>query len=100
MTETYVEQDCCFKHEGRKFCAGGAIVTPEVVIAYPAKDGILTDWHGEQIGRWVSVASWRIYSFTGSIMHQIEARVNGVLYTGRGFGVGMIYKGKRKANGR
>jgi hypothetical protein len=27
-------------------------------------------------------------------MHQFEARVQGVTYTGRGFGEGMIYRGR------
>lgn len=31
-------------------------------------------------------------------MYQIEATVDGITYTGRGAGVGMIYKGKRKAS--
>ncbi len=102
MSELYIERDCCFEHKGRKFCSGGAIVTPDVIVAYPAKDGVLTDWHGEEIGRWKNVASWRpsSSSWIGSIMYQIEARVDGVLYTGRGFGVGMIYRGKRKARGK
>ncbi len=100
MTEVYVERDCCFEHKGRKFCSGGAVVTPDVIIAYPSKDGILTDWHGEQIGRWENVAHWPIFSYMSSTMYQIEARVNGVLYTGRSFGIGMIYRGKRKARGK
>lgn len=31
-------------------------------------------------------------------MLQIEATVDGVTYTGRGFGEDMVYRGKRKAN--
>jgi len=93
----YVEKDCCFEHEGRKFCSGGAVVTPKHCIAYPGKDGVLNDWHGKPVGTWRSVASWPINSWIGSTMHQIEARVDGVLYTGRGFGEGMLYRGKRKA---
>jgi len=31
-------------------------------------------------------------------MHQIEAIVNSVTYTGRGFGEGMVYRGKRKVS--
>ncbi len=95
---TYVEQDCTI--EGRAYTAGGAIVTDQFIIGYPAKGGILTDWHGAELGTWRSVASWRVHSFIGSTMHQIEARVDGVTYTGRGFGEGMIYKGKRKATQR
>lgn len=96
-TPVYVEQDCTVIHNGSKFSSGGAVVTPDHVIAYPDKHGNLTDWHGNKIGTCRSVASWRVESFLGTHMHQIEATVNGIIYTGRGFGAGMIYKGKRKA---
>ena len=94
----YVEKDCCFKHENRKFCAGGAIVTPKHLIAYPGENSILKDWHGKTIGTWKSVARWPVQSWTGSHMHQIEAIVDGVIYTGRGFGENMLYRGRRKSN--
>lgn len=93
----YVETDCKWEHEGRVFESGGAVVTDDVVVAYPAAGGVLCDWHGRELGTWRSVASWRVESFIGSHMHQIEACVDGVTYTGRGFGVGCIYRGKRKA---
>ena len=93
----YVETDCTIEHEGRTFEAGGAIVTPDRILAYPGEGGVLTDWHGRQLGTWREVARWRVHSWIGSHMCQIEARVDGVTYTGRGFGVGCIYRGKRKA---
>ncbi len=93
----YVETDCTFTHEGHTFESGGACVTDDYVVAYPAANGVLTNWHGEPIGTWHKVARWRVHSFIGTHMHQIEALVDGVWYTGRGFGVGCIYKGKRKA---
>ena len=77
--------------------AVGAVVTPDVIVAYPGTGGVLGDWHGNRIGSWEQVASWPVHSWMGSRMFQIEALVDGVLYTGRGFGVGMIYRGKRKA---
>ena len=92
----YVEADCVFVHEGRSFEAGGAVVTPDLVLAYPGAGGVLADWHGEKLGTWRAVASWPVRSYMGSRMYQIEARVNGTTYTGRGFGEGMIYKGRRK----
>ena len=67
-------------------------------IAYPGKDGILHTWHGEAIGSWKATSSWPIRSWVGSKMYQIEARIGDVIYTGRGFGEGMIFKGKRKAS--
>lgn len=94
----YVEKDCVITHEGREFEAGGAVVTTDYIIAYPSKDGRLCDWHGKVIGTWRTVSRWRVNSWYGSHMEQIEAVVDGVRYTGRGFGEGMIYKGKRKAN--
>lgn len=98
MQEThYVETDCTITHEGRKFESGGAVVTPDVIVAYPAKDGTLTDWHGRPLGTYRITSSWRVESYIGSHMHQIEAQVNGVTYTGRGFGIDCLYRGRRKA---
>ena len=96
----YVETDCTVEHEGRTFEAGGAVVTPDRILAYPGAGGVLRDWHGRQLGSWREVASWRMARWSpigGWVMRQIEARVDGVTYTGRGFGVGCIYRGKRKA---
>ena len=84
--------------EGKKFESGGALVTDDRIIAYPDEGGVLKDWHGNKLGTWRSVGSWPVRnSAYGTRMHQIEAKVNGVTYTGRGFGVGMSYSGKRKA---
>lgn len=95
----YLERDCTFTHEGKTFEAGGAVVTPERIIAYPLSKGILGDWHGSPIGRWRIIAQWKTpRSWMSSTMYQIEATVDGITYTGRGAGVGMIYKGKRKAS--
>jgi hypothetical protein len=94
----YIEQDCSFEHEGRKFTAGGAVVAPDFIVAYPKANGVLGDWHGNTIGTWRAASTWRTpRSFYSATMSQIEAEVNGVTYTGRGAGEGMIYKGKRKA---
>lgn len=97
VSTPYVETDCTFPHNGQEFTSGGAVITPDYIVAYPSDNNILTDWHGIVIGTWKTVASWSVESYIGSRMHQIEARVNGIVYTGRGFGKGMSYKGKRKA---
>ena len=111
MEPVYIETNCTFEHGGRTFEAGGAYVTPDRVIAYPGRDetsridprgeatsGPLKDWHGNKIGTWKAVLSWPTpRSYMASRMFQIEAVVNGITYTGRGCGEGMIYKGKRKA---
>ena len=93
----YVEENCCIEHEGKHFCAGGAVVTPEAIIAYPRNDGMLCDWHGKVIGEYQITARWPIRSYWHTEMCQIEAKVDGVFYTGRGMGSGMLYRGKRKA---
>ena len=97
----YVEPDCTFTHEGGSFTAGGAVVTPERIIAYPGKAGVLKDWHGNAIGTWRATATWRTpRSYVAGTMSQIVAKVNGATYTGRGAGEGMIFQGKRMARER
>lgn len=49
----------------------------------------LTDWHGKKIGTCFLSSSWRVNSYIGTRMYQIYARVDGIDYTGRGFGSGM-----------
>ena len=93
----WVERDCTFTHEGRTFEAGGAVVTDAYVVGYPAAGGVLKDWHGNPIGTWAATSSWAVRSYMGSRLYQIRAVVNGVTYTGRGFGEGCIYKGRRAA---
>ena len=101
MTATFVETDCKITHEGRTYEAGGAVVTPDRIVAYPGKAGVLNDWHGNPIGTYRIVATWKTpRSYVSSTMHQIEACVAGVTYTGRGAGEGMIFIGKRKASRR
>jgi hypothetical protein len=98
----YVEQNCVITHEGREFESGGAVVTPYYVIAY-VKDVLnnivtLTDWHGNELGHGRVKAYWATpRSYISSRCYQIDGTINGVTYTGRSAGVGMIWKGKRKA---
>ncbi len=92
-----IEQDCTIEHGGKTFEAGGAIVAPDFCIAYIGPNGALNDWHGRKIGTIRVRSSWRVSSWMGTHMHQIEATVDGVTYTGRSFGEGMIYRGRRKA---
>ena len=111
----YVEQNCIFAHEGRDFENGGAVVTDDFVYAYPSakpfnqptiKDNaerldtwyLLTDWHGNTIGRIMFDSKWRTpNSFVSNVMFQATAVVNGVKYTGRTCGFSMIYKGRKRA---
>jgi hypothetical protein len=96
-TRIFVEQDCTFEAQGRKFESGGAFVSPSHIIAYPKENGVLGDWHGNAIGTWRAVSTWKTpRSYMSSTMSQIEAVVDGIRYTGRGAGEGMIFKGKAK----
>ena len=103
MTQVYIEQNCTIEHEGRRFTSGGAVVTPDHVVAYYV-DGkgevssCVTTWHGETLGRACIVASWATpRSYVSSRMYQIEAIIDGIKYTGRGAGNGMVCKLRRKA---
>ena len=93
--EPYIEQDCTFEHEGRKFESGGAVVTPDWLVAYPGDAGVLSDWHGKPLGTWRVLSSWRVNSWIGSTMYSIECFVDGVRYVGRGFGKGVSLRAKR-----
>lgn len=84
------------EHEGREYRALGAVVTENTIAAYLGKDGQLTNWGGEVIGTYRITASWYTpRSFVSSRMFQVRATVNGVTYTGRSAGVGMLYRGRR-----
>lgn len=109
METPFVERDCVFTANGHSFESGGAIVTDDAIVAYPGDPtnglqdyqagarGPLKTWKGEVIGTWRTVSAWRVRSAFGTHMMQIEAIVNGVTYTGRGMGSGMMFRGRRKA---
>ena len=87
------------EHDGRTFESGGGAVTPTHLACYPNNDGTVALWDGTVIGRyrWISsrpaiffgYRSWR-----GARYYYGRARANGVTYTLRGFGVGMLARGK------
>lgn len=97
----YIEKNCSIEHEGRKFTSGGAIVTPEYLIAYPAKNGVLSDWHGNPIGTYSIIGArdatfFGHRSWQGSTYYYMRAHLpDGSTYSIRGFGIGMIARGKR-----
>ena len=97
----YVERDCTIEHEGRKFESGGAIVTDQYIFAYPRKDGVLGDWHGNPIGTYTVISSreaifFGVRSWQGSRYYYMRAILNdGSVYSLRGFGNGCIARGKR-----
>lgn len=96
----YIEQDCTFTHEGKSFESGGALVTPDRIVAYPGKDGRLNDWHGKQIGTYLFMSSRKAVffgrpSWQGSRYYYMRATVHGKAYSLRGFGVGMVATGRK-----
>ena len=114
-----------FTHEGREFASGGALVTATHAIGYPhfAVDsmsrfhagvgsltpleaiddigarGELRAWSGEVLGMCRVVGRWPVRSHWASHMLQVEATIDGRTYTGRGFGNGMLWRGKVKKGG-
>jgi hypothetical protein len=99
MQTPFVEKNCVVTHEGKSFESGGAVVTDNYLIAYPGENGVLNDWHGNQIGTW-KIINARLARFFGQTSWQgpkyyyMRALVNGKQYSLRGFGKGMIAKGK------
>ena len=99
----YIEQNCTIEHQGRTFESGGAVVTDQYLIAYPAAGSILTDWHGARIGTYSVISSrpavfFGRRSWQGSTYYYMRATLtNGARYSLRGFGTGMIARGRRIA---
>jgi hypothetical protein len=96
MQTPYIEKDCTIEHNGQTFEASGSVVTDDRIVAYLGADNVLTDWHGKALGKYRITSTWGINSALSSTMSQVEATVNGVKYTGRSMGLGMVYNGKRK----
>jgi len=87
-----------FTHEGKTFTSGGAHIDPEKATAYVSSDGLfLTTWNGKILALLHVTAKWATpRSFVSPEMWQAEATINGVQYTGRTAGPGMVWKGRRK----
>lgn len=94
------EADCGFEFRGKRYEANGAMITPHWVIGYMSSDLTkLLSWKGVELGNARVVTSWRTpSSYVSDRYYQIEVTVNGVVYTGRSAGAGMLYKGKVKRN--
>ena len=93
--EPYVEQNCTIEHEGRKFEAGGAVITDGYVFGYP-KGNVLQNWHGDMIGTCRVLSTWNTpRSYISPTMSSYEVFANGVRYVGRGAGDGMLLRAKR-----
>jgi hypothetical protein len=88
-----------FSHNGKEFSAGGSYVSDSYIIGYCHYPSMtLTSWDGkETIGTIRIVSTWRTpSSYVSSYLSQIEATINGKVYTGRSGGDGMVWKGKPK----
>lgn len=96
----FVEAASVFR-AGRRFTAGGAAVQGGRAVGYLKKntDGTwsLTGWGSGKLGPCQITATWRTpRSYVSSTMVQAECKIDGVWYTGRGAGDGMLWQGKRK----
>jgi hypothetical protein len=101
--------------QGQKFTAGGAYLTPTEAYGYPEFPRDKRGWPVEYVGQcgvinaadgsfmghcWIT-GCWRTpRSFVSSHYHQIEALIQGVYYTGRSAGHGMLWHARRKARQR
>lgn len=94
-------------HNGKEYSAMGAYISDTHVVGYISDqktvEGFpyetqhwLTTWTGDRIGRAYFVHTWRIRSWLSPTMSQIEVNIDGKIYTGRGAGEGMLWRGKIK----
>jgi hypothetical protein len=69
----------------------------DTIAGYMMKGGVLADWRGNPMGAYRIVSSWRTpKSYVSDRMYQLEATVEGIVYTGRSAGENMSFFGKRK----
>ena len=73
---------------------GGPEKPAGFAVEYPY--GAITEWNGQIIGKVLTYRSWPTpRNYVSSRMYQIEALIDGVIYTGRSGGSGLIWKGKK-----
>lgn len=105
----FVETDCTIFHEGQDFTAGGAVVDHEngFVFAYlkssspPGSlmldrqhdNGDVQTWHGEKLGTYRVVSSWKNYRgvFSDRVV-AVRATIDGRSYHGRSGGSGLFIR--------
>ena len=87
------------EHEGREYSAGGAYVSPEHLVCYPHEDGSVREWAGATLGSYRVVSSrpavfFGRSSWQGDRHFYMWATVQGRTYALRGFGPGMLARGR------
>jgi hypothetical protein len=66
-------------YNGNEYTAQGALIDTErgLAVAYVSDDGTLTDWEGNQIGRYHVISSYKRFAFYGPYtMECIRATLN------------------------
>jgi hypothetical protein len=73
----------------------------DTVVGYLGDNGTLTDFHGNKIGTYRTLSTWKTpRSYVSSTYSSVEAFVDGKRYTGRSAGRGMRFYGKRSEKGK
>lgn len=91
-------------HEGRTFQALGAVLDGDRLACYPHADGTVRAWSGEILGHYRTLCSrpavfFGHRSWQGERYYYMRATLaDGSVYAIRGFGEGMIARGKRVAS--
>jgi hypothetical protein len=85
-------------HNGKEFSAGGSYVSDSYIIGYCHYPSMkLMSWDGKKtLGTIRIISTWRMPNNLSGYMSQIEATVNGKVYTGRCAGDGMAWRGRPK----
>ena len=70
--------------QGRSFTSGGAVVTPDHIVAYTGKDGKLIDFEGHVLGTYRVTSTWKQCTrWNWTRMTAVAAYVNGRQWYGR-----------------
>lgn len=95
----YIEQDCVITHEGKRYEAEGAFVTPDRLFAYLKQIGgrwVVTDWHGNVLTEDVTILSIRPHhGWISDKRIYLRCTIDGVTYSGIGFGDGIYFRARR-----
>jgi hypothetical protein len=86
-------------HNGREYSALGATITPNYLACYPHADGTVKSWDGATLGPYKVLSSrpavfFGRYSWQGDRYYFMRAIVRDRTYSIRGFGVGMLARGR------